>query len=256
MSGHSKWSTIKRQKGAADQKRGMTFTKVANAITIAAKQGNSGDPDANSRLRLALEQARDVNMPKENIQRAIDRGLGRLPGQNLEEIVYEGFGPGKAAFLIEAVTDNKLRTLQEIRYLFERSGGSLGGSGSTSYIFDKKGEIRVGSRGGGLDEEMMELIDAGADDIEDLTTDEGAIEYLIYVHLADLGQLSKIITQKGYTIKSSGISLKPNTIVEIADQATAKSVLDFTEKLENHDDVQKVYANFDITDDVLEIESS
>jgi YebC/PmpR family DNA-binding regulatory protein len=126
MSGHSKWSTIKRQKGAADAKRGMTFTKLGNNIALAAKEGGSEDPNSNPRLRLALDQARSVNMPKENIQRAIDRGLGRLPGQTFEEVHFEGFGPGKAAFILTGVTDNKNRTLAEIRNLFDRSGGALG----------------------------------------------------------------------------------------------------------------------------------
>lgn len=146
MSGHSKWSTIKRAKGAADIKRGLTFTKVANAITIATKMGGSGDPDSNPRLRMAVDEARGVNMPKDNIQRAIDRGLGKLPGQTLEEVLYEGFGPGKTAFLVEGVTDNKMRTLQEVKNLFDKNGGSLGGQGSVAYMFDRVGEIRVKSQ--------------------------------------------------------------------------------------------------------------
>src|SRR5947208_2153580 len=141
MSGHSKWSTIKRAKGVADIKRGQTFTKVAMAIAVAAKAGGSGNPDDNPRLRQVLEEAKTVNMPKENVQRAIDRGLGKLPGQTIEEIVYEGYGPGKVAFLIEVATDNKLRTLQEMKNIFDRSGGSLAGQGSVSYMFDNKGEI-------------------------------------------------------------------------------------------------------------------
>src|SRR3989344_8886977 len=135
MSGHSKWSTIKRSKGSADIKRGMVFTKLANAIAFAARAGNSGDPNSNPRLRSALEDARKVNMPKENVQRAIDRGLGKLPGQNVEEVIYEGFGHGKTAFYLEGVTDNRLRTNAEIKNLFEKFGGNLGGQGSTAYMF-------------------------------------------------------------------------------------------------------------------------
>src|SRR3989344_8337893 len=156
MSGHSKWSTIKRSKGAADIKRGMTFTKLANAITIAAKTGGSGDPNFNPRLRMALEQAKSVNLPKDNIQRAIDRGLGKLPGQTLEEVNYEGFGPGKAAFILEGVTDNKLRTLQVIKNLFERSGGTLASTGSVSYMFDRVGEIKVVGKNGSSEDEILE----------------------------------------------------------------------------------------------------
>ena len=143
MSGHSKWSTIKRQKGAADIKRGQTFTKLANAITIAVKMGGSGDPESNPRLRMEMEEAKAVNMPKDNVQRAIDRGLGKLPGQTLEEVLYEGFGPGKVAFLVEGVTDNKLRTLQEIKNIFERGGGHMAGQGSVAYMFGRYGEIKV-----------------------------------------------------------------------------------------------------------------
>ncbi len=143
MSGHSKWSTIKRQKGVADIKRGQTFTKLANAITIAVKLGGSGDSASNPRLRMEVEEARGVNMPKENIQRAIDRGLGKLPGQTLEEVLFEGFGPGKVAFLLEGVTDNKMRTYAEVKNIFEKAGGSLAGQGSVAYMFDRKGEIKV-----------------------------------------------------------------------------------------------------------------
>src|SRR3989338_257110 len=165
MSGHSKWSTIKRAKGAADIKRGLTFTKVANAITIAVKQGGSGDPDSNPRLRMVMEEAKAVNMPRDNVQRAIDRGLGKLPGQSVEEVLYEGFGPSKVAFLVEGVTDNKLRTLQEVKNLFERNGGSLAGQGSVAYMFERKGELKVIGKRGNKDEEMLELIDLGAGDI-------------------------------------------------------------------------------------------
>ena len=139
MSGHSKWSTIKRAKGAADIKRGQTFTKVANAITIAVKAGGSSDPQSNPRLRMIMEEAKTVNMPKENIQRAIDRGLGKLPGQIIEEFLYEGFGPGKVAFIVEGITDNKLRTHAEIKNLFERSGGSLASSGQSLICLKAKG---------------------------------------------------------------------------------------------------------------------
>ncbi|MBI4037040.1 YebC/PmpR family DNA-binding transcriptional regulator, partial [Candidatus Daviesbacteria bacterium] len=180
MSGHSKWSTIKRQKGVADIKRGQIFTKLANVISVTARAGGSGDPNANPRLRTVLEDARRVNMPKENIQRAIDRGLGKLPGQTLEEVTYEGFGPGKVAYLVEGVTDNKLRTTQEIKNIFERAGGALGGQGSTAYMFDKKGEIRIKGKDGNMEEEMLELIDLGADDVEDILEDN-IQKYLVYV---------------------------------------------------------------------------
>lgn len=246
MSGHSKWSTIKRQKGAADIKRGQTFTKIANAITIAVKMGGSGDPDSNPRLRVAMEGAKEVNMPKENVQRAIDRGLGKLPGQTLEEVVYEGFGPGKVAFLIEAVTDNKLRTLQEIKNLFERNGGSLAGQGSVAYMFKRIGEIRVKGKGGSSEEEMLELIDLGAEDVEsfDSAQDNNMQEYLVYVQSPELNTMGTKITQAGYRVVSQEVIMKPTSLVNISDPETAKKVLDFVGKLEELDDVQKVYDNF------------
>ncbi|MDD5416039.1 MAG: YebC/PmpR family DNA-binding transcriptional regulator [Candidatus Daviesbacteria bacterium] len=249
MSGHSKWSTIKRQKGVADIKRGQTFTKLANAITIAVKMGGSGDPESNPRLRVVMEEAKSVNMPKENVQRAIDRGLGKLPGQTLEEVVYEGFGPGKVAFLIEGVTDNKLRTLQEIKNIFERSGGSLAGQGSVAYMFGRVGEIRVRSKGGNAEEEMLELIDLGAKDVEDYIEDNppaGGQMYLVYTESPELNTMGNKITQAGYTVESQELVFKPNTLVSINDPETAKKVLDFIGKLEDLDDVQKVYANFEI----------
>lgn len=245
MSGHSKWSTIKRQKGAADIKRGQTFTKVANAITIAVKLGSSPEPESNPRLRVALAEAKAVNMPKENVSRAIDRGLGRLPGQVLEEVVYEGFGPAKVGYIVEGVTDNKLRTLQEVKSLFERAGGSLAGQGSVAYMFERKGEIKIKSKGRGIEEEMLELIDFGAEDVEDFKQ-ENIQKYLVYVQGSELTTMSIKITQAGYEVEHAEMVLKPNTLVEITDSETASKVLEFTQRLEEHDDIQKVYANFEI----------
>lgn len=249
MSGHSKWSTIKRQKGMADQKRGMTFTKLANIIALAAKEGGSEDPNTNPRLRLALEQARDVNMPKENIQRAVDRGLGRLPGQTFEEIHFEGFGPGKVAFIVEGVTDNKNRSIAEIRNLFERSGGSLGSTGSVLFMFDKKGLVKVKSKGGSIDDEELELIDAGAEDLELLETEEGK-KYLVYTAPTNTNQLSNKVTQSGFAVESAEIMYKPTTTVNITDKEIAEKVLNFSERLEDHDDIQSISSNFDISEEV------
>lgn len=251
MSGHSKWSTIKRQKGVADMRRGQTFTKIANAIAIAARAGGSGDPTLNPRLRVALDGARKVNMPKENIQRAIDRGLGKLPGQVIEEISYEGFGPGRVAFYIEGVTDNRLRTNQEIKNLFERAGGSLGGAGSTAYMFDKKGEIKVESKGKNTEDEILELIDFGAEDVDDYRQGDKQM-YLVYTESPELNTMSTKLTQAGYRVESAEMVFKPNILVDIHDTEVAKKVMDFAEKLEGLDDVQKVYANFDIPQELVE----
>ncbi|KKS69014.1 hypothetical protein A3A14_00690 [Candidatus Daviesbacteria bacterium RIFCSPLOWO2_01_FULL_43_38] len=251
MSGHSKWSTIKRAKGATDIKRSQTFTKIANVISIAARLGSSGDPDSNPRLRMALESARKVNMPKENVQRAIDRGLGKLPGQMLEEVVYEGFGPGRVAFIVEGVTDNRLRTTSEIKNTFERAGGALGGQGSVLYMFDKKGEIRVKGSGSRVNEdEMLELIDLGAEDVEDYIED-GIQRYLVYIGSPELNTMGTKITQAGFVVESAELTYKPNTLVNISDKGVAEKVLGFAEKLEDLDDVQKVYANFDIPEELL-----
>lgn len=245
MSGHSKWSTIKRAKGAADAKRGNIFTKLGNLVALAAKNGNSGDIETNPRLRMAVEAARTVNMPKENIQRAIDRGLGKLPGQSFEEVVYEGFGPNKTAFIVEAVTDNKNRTLAEIKNIFERSGGGLASSGSASYMFDKVGEIKVASKGGSVDDEELELIDLGAEDVEDFMED-GIQKYLVYTSLPNLSIVSKNITQAGFKVEIYEPVQKPNITVEISGNENIEKVINLAEKLESTDDVQKVYANFHI----------
>jgi YebC/PmpR family DNA-binding regulatory protein len=250
MSGHSKWSTIKRAKGITDAKRGQAFTKLANAITIATKLGNSGDADSNPRLRLAIDAARAVNMPKDNIQRAIDRGLGKLGGQSLEEVLYEGFGPGRVAFIVEGVTDNKNRTNSEVRNIFDKSGGNMGSIGSVAYMFDRKGEIRVVSKGGDHDEELLELIDLGAEDVEDFD-DEGIKKYLVYVEIPELNVVSTKITQSGYVVESSEIIHKPNTLTEIKDEETANKIFTFMDKLEDNDDIQKVYSNFDIPESLL-----
>lgn len=250
MSGHSKWSTIKRAKGTADIKRGLTFTKVANAITIAAKLGGSGDPDSNPRLRMVIEEAKSVNMPKDNVQRAIDRGLGKLPGQSLEEVVYEGFGPSKTAFIIEGVTDNKLRTLQEVKNLFERSGGGLAGQGAVSYMFQRLGEIKVKGKGDSIEDEILKLIDLGAEDVEDFLEDN-IQRYLVYVQGSELNTMGIKITQAGYGLESQQLVYKPTILQEIKDKESAEKVLEFTQKIEDLIDVQKVYANFDIGDDLI-----
>jgi YebC/PmpR family DNA-binding regulatory protein len=188
-------------------------------------------------------------MPKENIQRAIDRGLGRLPGQTFEEIHFEGFGPGKVAFIVTGVTDNKNRTLAEIRNLFDRSGGALGSTGSVGYMFDKKGLIHAKSKGGSQEDEELELIDTGADDIEAVESEEGR-KYLIYTDPTTTSQVSKNITQYGFEVEKMEIMYKPTIITNITDKEVAEKVLNFVEKLEDNDDIQTVSSNFDISDEI------
>lgn len=246
MSGHSKWSTIKRAKGVTDIKRGLTFTKVANAVTIAVKLGGSGDPESNPRLRMVIDEARSVNMPKDNIQRAIDRGLGKGDQKALEEVLYEGFGPLKTAFLVEGVTDNKLRTLQEVKNIFDKGGGAMAGQGAVSYMFQRKGEIKVRQRvTGNSEQEMLELIDLGAEDVIDYM-EEGAQKYLVYTEISQLNVVAKKIGEVGFVVESSELIYKPNITVEIPDSESAQKVLDFAQRLEDLDDVHKVFANFEV----------
>lgn len=259
MSGHSKWSTIKRSKGLADAKRGQVFTKLALAITLAAKLGSSGDPGSNPRLRLALDQAKSANMPKGNIERAIEKGLGKGK-EALEEVFYEGFGPttskGKVAFLVEGVTDNKLRTNAEIRNLFDRSGGGLGGSGSVLFMFDKKGEIIVKSLELGvqsLEDQMLQLIDLGVDDVEDFVED-GVSKFLIYTNPTSVSEVSNKVAQLTYSVESMEVVFKSNITVSITNPEEAKRVIEFAEKLEDHPDVQKVYSNFEIAEEITKIQ--
>lgn len=250
MSGHSKWSTIKRSKGTADIKRGQTFTKIANSITIVTKLGGSGDPESNPRLRAALEAAKAVNMPKDNVTRAIDRGLGKLPGQSVEEVLYEGFGPAGTAFIVEGVTDNKSRTLQEVKNIFERNGGNLAGVGAASFLFERVGEIRVKGKGESMEEEMLELIDFGAKDVDEFLEDN-IQKYLVYTEAINVAGVGSKITQAGYRVESQELVYKPTVLVEIKEKMSAEKVLDFVEKLEELTDVQKVYANFDIPEELI-----
>lgn len=246
MSGHSKWSTIKRAKGVTDIKRGQAFTKLANVVTIAVKLGGSGDPDSNPRLRMAIDEARSVNMPKENIQRAIERGLGKGEGNALEEVLYEGFGPGKVALIVEGVTDNKMRTTAAIKNLFEKSGGAMAGVGAVSYMFERCGEIKVRQQAiGNSEQEMLELIDFGANDVLDFE-EMGEQKYLVYTERADLNAIFNKITQAGYEVESQALIYKPTVLADIKDEEMTKKVLEFIEKIEENDDISKVYTNFNI----------
>lgn len=246
MSGHSKWSTIKRQKGAKDAKRGQVFTKLGNAITIAVREGGGGDPASNFKLRLAMDQAKAANMPKENVNRAVDRGLGKGGGGQLEAVTYEGYGPFKVALIIEAVTDNKNRTTPEVRGTIERSGGTFASPGAVSWMFTDEGVITVAKGGKSFDEIFEIAVEAGAEDVEDAN---GSV--IVYTKPANIEKVKNALVNKGLTIESSEISKKASTTVSITESETAKKVLNLMEKLEDLDDVQKVYANFDISDELL-----
>ncbi len=245
MSGHSKWSTIKRAKGANDAKRGQAFTKASKLITIAARDGAS--PDTNFKLRLAVEAARSINMPKDNIERAIARAIGGEGSKPLEEAVYEGYGPSGVALLIEVVTDNKMRTAADIRSLLDKSGGHLAGLGSVAYNFKSIGAISVNISGKDPDELFLLAADSGAEDIE---SHEG--ESTVFCRSDDLVKVKEAISTAGYEITSAQVIKEATNTIKITDESKAKSVLSLLEKLEDSDDVQKVYANFDIPSEMLE----
>ncbi|MFN8523355.1 MAG: YebC/PmpR family DNA-binding transcriptional regulator [Chloroflexota bacterium] len=244
MSGHSKWSQIKRQKGAADAKRGQLFTKLGREITVAARTGGT-DPDGNARLRLAIQRARDASMPMDTIDRAIKRVAGAGDGATLEEIIYEGYGPGGTAILIEAVTDNRNRTVAEIRNAFTRGGGSLGESGCVAWNFDSRGVISIDL--GGRDPEEVELlaIEAGA---EDIRADDGSVE--VYTDPAQLDAVRTALESQSVPIASAEAAMVPRTTIE-ADPKDAVTVLRLMERLEDLDDVQRVYTNLDISEAAL-----
>jgi YebC/PmpR family DNA-binding regulatory protein len=246
MSGHSKWSTIKRKKGAIDAKRGKVFTKLIKEISLAARIGG-GDPEGNPRLRSAVLAAKEENMPKDNIDRAIKKGVGAAEGgANFEELTYEGYGPGGVAVLVEVMTDNKQRTVAEIRHIFSKSGGNLGENGCVSWIFEKRGTIVIDKKT--IDEEkLMEIaLEAGADDVRD----EGD-EYMIVTGMSSFEDVRKVIDEQGIAYLEAKINMIPQNEVKL-DAGKAESMLKMMEKLEDNDDVSNVYANFDIDEEVME----
>jgi YebC/PmpR family DNA-binding regulatory protein len=246
MSGHSKWSTIKRKKGAIDAKRGKVFTKLIKEISLAARIGG-GDPEGNPRLRAAVLAAKEENMPKDNIDRAIKKGVGAAEGgANFEELTYEGYGPGGVAVLVEVMTDNKQRTVAEIRHILSKSGGNLGENGCVSWIFEKRGTIVIDKKT--IDEEkLMEIaLEAGADDVRD----EGD-EYMIITGMSSFEDVKKVIDKQGIAYLEAKINMIPQNEVKL-DVGKAESMLKMMEKLEDNDDVSNVYANFDIDDEVME----
>jgi len=244
MSGHNKWSTIKHKKGAADAKRGKIFSKLIKEITIAARVGG-GDPDGNPRLRTAINAARAANMPKDNIDRAIKRGTGEIAGAAYEEVTYEGYGPGGVAVLVDALTDNKNRTVAEIRHIFEKYGGNLGESGCVAWIFQKKGMVVV--PGAGLQEdEVMELaLEAGAQDVKH--EDDS---YEITADPADFEAVKKAVDDRGWKTEMAEITMAPQNTVKLEGKK-AEQMLKMMDALDDHDDVQRVFANFDIADEEM-----
>lgn len=250
MSGHSRWAGIKHKKGLADAKRGKLFTKIIREITIAAKIGG-GQPDANPRLRKAMDDARDANMPADNIKKAIQRGTGELPGVNYEELVYEGYGPNGVAVIVEVTTDNKNRTAGEVRRIFSSHGGNLGETGSVGWMFSSKGILVIEKSKTTEDQLMTVALDAGAEDINSDDPDVFEVTALP----ADFEKVKKALEAAKIPISSAQITLLPKTYVKLTGSA-ATSVLSLMNELEDHDDVKNVYANFDIPKEIIESAAS
>jgi YebC/PmpR family DNA-binding regulatory protein len=245
MAGHSHWAGIKHKKAALDAKRGKLWSKLARMIIVAAKSGG-GDPAANLSLRYAIDKAKAANMPKDTIEKAIKRGTGEIAGASYEEILYEGYGPSGVAIMVEALTDNRNRTAPEIKRVFEKSGGSLGTTGCVSWMFSKKGLITVGTANVDEDQLMELALGAGAEDMEntgevyEITCDPAAYE-----------ELKKALEEKEIPMEVAEISMVPQTMVVIENENTARKVISLMEALEDHEDVQNAYANFDIPDEVM-----
>jgi len=245
MSGHSHWAGIKYKKAAADAKRGKMWSKIARMIIVAAKQGG-GDPAANLALRYAIDKARAANMPKDTIEKAVKKGTGELEGMSFEEVLYEGYGPGGVAIMVEALTDNRNRTGPELKRLFERHGGSLGTSGCVNWMFTKKGLITVNADSTD-EEQLLEIaLSAGADDMQtvgevfEITCEPGAYE-----------ELKKTLQEKEIATEVAEVSMVPRSTIEISNEQTANKIISLMEAFEDHDDVQNTYANFDIPDEIM-----
>jgi YebC/PmpR family DNA-binding regulatory protein len=245
MSGHSHWATIKHKKGAADAKRGRLWSKIARMIIVAARSGG-GDPSSNLTLRYAIDKARAANMPKDTIDKAIKRGTGEIEGAAFESMQYEGYGPNGVAIVVEALTDNRNRTGPEVKRIFEKHGGSLGTPGCVSWMFHKKGLITVSTTSIGEDDLMELALGAGAEDLQntgevyEITCDPGAYD-----------QLKKALEEKGIPIQSADISMVSTTMVPITTPEAARKVINLMEAIDDHDDVQNAYANFDIPEEVM-----
>lgn len=246
MAGHSKWAQIKHKKAQVDAKKGKIFSKIAREISVAAKLGG-GDPEKNPRLRSIIEKAREVNMPSENVKRAIMKGTGELPGTSYEEVIYEGYGPGGVALLIEVLTDNRNRTVSEIRHILSKHGGSLGESGCVSWIFEKKGYILVEKTKVDEDKLMSLALDEGA---LDMRNDPQEDNYEIITSPEDLHRLKNAIMSAGIPVSLAELTMLPKNYIPL-NEKDSEQMLRLMDALEDHDDVQNVYANFDIPDETL-----
>jgi YebC/PmpR family DNA-binding regulatory protein len=251
MSGHSKWSSIKHKKGAADAKRGKLFSKLSRAIIVAAKEGG-GDPAGNLALQNAIEKARSYSMPKDNIERAIARGSGAdSDAADFETVIYEGYGPSGVAVIVEALTDNRNRTASDVRHLFSKNDGNLGGSGAVTWLFERRGIVLVAADGVDEDELTLAAAEGGADDV----SLDGSTYQVVSAPEA-LTTVRETVEGAGFTVESAELTMVPKTTVEVADESSAKKVLRLIDQLEENDDIQDVYSNFDIPEQVLEAVAS
>ncbi len=247
MSGHSKWSSIKHKKGAADAKRGKLFSKLSRAIIVAAKEGGA-DPAGNLALQNAIEKARSYSMPKDNIERAIARGSGAdADAAAFETVVYEGYGPSGVAVIVEALTDNRNRTASDVRHTFAKNDGNLGGSGAVSWLFERRGIVLVPADGVDEDELTLAAADGGADDVS-----RDGSTYQVVSAPENLMEVREALESAGFTVESAELTMVPKTTIELEDESSAKKVLRLIDQLEENDDVQDVFANFDIPEQVLE----
>ena len=246
MSGHSKWSTIKRKKGANDAKRGKIFTRLIKEITVAARSGG-GDPEGNPRLRSAIISAKAENMPKDNISRGIKKGTGEIAGEVYDEILYEGYGPGGVAVLVECMTDNRNRTVADVRHYFTKSNGNLGESGCVAWMFEKKGLILVDKETTSEEELMDQALEAGAEDIV-----EEDSEFQIFTAPEELDDVRDALEEAGVVFLEASVSMIPKNTVDVTEEKVGRALLKLLENLEDHEDVQNVHANFDIDDELME----
>jgi YebC/PmpR family DNA-binding regulatory protein len=243
MSGHSKWAQIRRAKGVNDARRGQLFTRLGREIVVAVREGGSGDPAANFRLRMAVQRARDANMPMDNIERTIKRALGGTEGSSFEEITYEGYGPGGTALLVQTLTENRNRTVAEVRNAFNRNAGNLGENGCVDWLFEAKGVIEVELKGHDPDELSLEAIDLGAEDVEPVYPDDETLT--IYTDPADVEKVRQALEARKYKVLKSESTMIPKTKIELTDEKTAHQAMRLIERLEELDDVQNVYTNAD-----------
>ena len=246
MSGHSKWAQIRRSKGVNDARRGQLFTRLGRELVVAVREGGSGDPNANFRLRMAVQRARDANMPMDNIERTIKRAVSGSEGSNLEEITYEGYGPGGTAIVVQTLTDNRNRTVAEVRNAFHRNGGNLGENGCVDWLFEARGIIEVELQGHDPDELSLEVLDLGADDVEPVNPGDEVLT--VYTEPSEVEKVRQALEKHNYKVLKSESTLVPQTKIELAEEKVAHQAIRLIEKLEDLDDVQNVYTNADFSE--------